>query len=1101
MIVYHHNNTSSSTSHQQHDGMWWRWCSGGKPNHNHKHRKHHHRQRYRTIWWLCYCGVWCYFGVGGEYAGWDSMHPNSQDSSYLYHSSSHSPTNIHSSPPAIAVQTATTATRRLSWVTTTTTTMAFTISTTTTTRLHHPPRSPPQQESVSSSVSSSVLLLSQPKRLFLRHRHLTIMKISPTAPPTTTTATATNSTIRSSTKASDPIIPSSCHICQETFASRNALFRHVRMQHASSSSSNSSSSFTTTDSLMGTTKCTLAIWMGYPSTSWTSPTMVGQMVQQAVRTYTFHPNHNRTTSPAGSPDHHPEEEDDHHHHYHTSILSSTQVSVAKSRPTCWNQESNCASAEDILVLKVAFRTPHLHPKDRSDPEPPSTSLLLWSQLSSLTRHIHQYIAATSHTRKDIHSRHTTLLDNVIEHPPSTNMVVQLHGIRILDVTTTNGRTHDNNATWNNTKNNNNNYQSFHAEQSCTQHIYHALIPIHYLPMSAQVELRHWYTTSYFPSNSSSNWNDAACHHSPASNSSTTTTTATTTNRPHQPKIPTIIAQLKAIFRSMESPELRRPTTNTTTTNPKQDFTQENDTVQDETAVSVATSGTNRPSSSSSSSQSRHASGGGAKGRFGALAYRIPQYWHNYGNPLLRLSPNNYEPVHRVVDRARIIDFVSTSSLNLDSNDTNGNDDKKDIDHIYIVCCIIGDEFLQQQVRRMVATAIAMVHELLPTNFIDYSTHPNHIIETPLYPSDLVYRAHSRFHWHEQYNQGQRIFDYNSCRRKNTKDHKGEDQNLYICATEDPTNWMQRTILSNHAATARSSILTSTTASSHQHMPKPFMDGHDNDYDDDVVDDDDPWMSELRNVICPRIQQQMQMQMWLSDPMRIRNAQHQQVQLSHPPPEYVRVLTLLRIMVTNQKWPSTSVARSNVIETATFSPASLSLPANNTAKSSGSFTVVNTKLIHDNSSIFLPKANELFPELSKAVFELEEYIIHNNIDLPRATLQDNPDYNIIDTVYPYRCDSHRRLPSTHCAINCNAQFKPHVDSGRGMGQSVSMIVGLGDYHDGEITIEQTPYPIRYGPIEFDGWKLRHWTQPFIGTDRFTLVWFTPATMASNPTIDN
>ena len=34
-------------------------------------------------------------------------------------------------------------------------------------------------------------------------------------------------------------------------------------------------------------------------------------------------------------------------------------------------------------------------------------------------------------------------------------------------------------------------------------------------------------------------------------------------------------------------------------------------------------------------------------------------------------------------------------------------------------------------------------------------------------------------------------------------------------------------------------------------------------------------------------------------------------------------------------------------------------------------------------------------------------------------------------------------SSHCAINYNAQFTPHVDSGRGSGQSLSMIVGLGD----------------------------------------------------------
>jgi hypothetical protein len=95
--------------------------------------------------------------------------------------------------------------------------------------------------------------------------------------------------------------------------------------------------------------------------------------------------------------------------------------------------------------------------------------------------------------------------------------------------------------------------------------------------------------------------------------------------------------------------------------------------------------------------------------------------------------------------------------------------------------------------------------------------------------------------------------------------------------------------------------------------------------------------------------------------------------------------------------------------------------------------------------------------------LEDCIIHNNIDLARAVLRNDPDHNIIDTIQPYTHQhSPRRIPLTHCA-----QFKPHVDSGRGLGQSVSMIVGLGDYTGGEITMEQTPYRIRYLPMEFDG----------------------------------
>jgi hypothetical protein len=32
-------------------------------------------------------------------------------------------------------------------------------------------------------------------------------------------------------------------------------------------------------------------------------------------------------------------------------------------------------------------------------------------------------------------------------------------------------------------------------------------------------------------------------------------------------------------------------------------------------------------------------------------------------------------------------------------------------------------------------------------------------------------------------------------------------------------------------------------------------------------------------------------------------------------------------------------------------------------------------------------------------------------------------------------------------------------------------------------------VRYRPLEFNGWRERHWTLPFKG-ERFSVVWFTP-----------
>ena len=76
-----------------------------------------------------------------------------------------------------------------------------------------------------------------------------------------------------------------------------------------------------------------------------------------------------------------------------------------------------------------------------------------------------------------------------------------------------------------------------------------------------------------------------------------------------------------------------------------------------------------------------------------------------------------------------------------------------------------------------------------------------------------------------------------------------------------------------------------------------------------------------------------------------------------------------------------------------------------------------------------------------------------------------------------------------AINRNAQFRPHTDSGAGAGQSTSLIVGLGTYSGGELMVEGEKCDIRYKAVEFNGWTQRHWTMPFSG-ERYSLVWFTP-----------
>lgn len=172
-----------------------------------------------------------------------------------------------------------------------------------------------------------------------------------------------------------------------------------------------------------------------------------------------------------------------------------------------------------------------------------------------------------------------------------------------------------------------------------------------------------------------------------------------------------------------------------------------------------------------------------------------------------------------------------------------------------------------------------------------------------------------------------------------------------------------------------------------------------------------------------------------------------------PEIYQAVLHQLRQVYETGMWPDTSTKRQVVMVTDISKDSELGSDASPVKpNASGSFSV-------GYMPRWQPKANALFPQLVKAAFALEQALL--------------PD----------------REPSSTIAVNRNAQFRPHVDSGAGAGQSTSLIVGLGDYTGGGLVVEGKEYDIRYHPMEFNGWTQRHWTLPFEG-ERFSLVWFTP-----------
>jgi len=164
-----------------------------------------------------------------------------------------------------------------------------------------------------------------------------------------------------------------------------------------------------------------------------------------------------------------------------------------------------------------------------------------------------------------------------------------------------------------------------------------------------------------------------------------------------------------------------------------------------------------------------------------------------------------------------------------------------------------------------------------------------------------------------------------------------------------------------------------------------------------------------------------------------------------PAIYMEMLLLLREAADSGRWPGISSGREKVILSSTLTEH---------GGEGGSFTVGAMP-----APLEEPAGNRLFPELARCAFELERLLMPS------------------------------RPPSSTIAVNKKAQFLPHVDSGAGAGQGISLIVGLGDYSGGELAVEGNVHDIRYKPAEFNGWAQRHWTLPFNG-ERYTLVWFTP-----------
>lgn len=562
------------------------------------------------------------------------------------------------------------------------------------------------------------------------------------------------------------------------------------------------------------------------------------------------------------------------------LLSSTQVSLPRLRHCALAQEPGCFAAGDVVVVSVSAPT-GLIQREESVRE----------RNDRVRRCLHQLWERTNRELRACTDGSTEMRLDACKLLPSNSRL--------------------------------------HAERSCTQRVFHYLMPLSWLPDGD--ELERWYSS----------------------------------NAPRPPP-PGSLRALKAALRGAESPLLKRSLT------------------KDEAdKLSIKS----------------------AAGRFGNLSERQRLPWHNFADPNLRgdASPNN-EPVWRVLDRARIVEVTQTER-----------------GQAALVLEFRGDDFLPEQVRRIVGTAVAVTHGWLPKDILETSRQADSFLETPVAPMGRLYLAESRFHFDELSSGGQSIF---------RSDNGGPcvyNQSVHLVSS------IQRDIVSSRDS-------------------------------QDIQRLESNWLSTVKDEVAPRIRQQLLMQ-------RAPTGGENSVQ--SPTREigcYKETLELLREIVAAERWPETSVARSSVI-------GNVAKDSVNAKHKKGSFTVVNPDFQNGLYGFGigehpLPLANALFPDLTKAVFELERSLAEHDLTQVEGEPACKP-----------------RPPSSHCAVNCNAQFTPHVDSGRGAGQSLSMIVGFGDYSGGQLAVEGEPYDIRFVPLEFDGWRLRHWTLPFAG-ERFSLVWFTP-----------
>lgn len=398
---------------------------------------------------------------------------------------------------------------------------------------------------------------------------------------------------------------------------------------------------------------------------------------------------------------------------------------------------------------------------------------------------------------------------------------------------------------------------------------------------------------------------------------------------------------------------------------------------------------------------------------------------------------------------------------------------------FLVVSMNGDMFLTGQVLRVMGLFIALANKVIDPDFVDcvFDEEYPHLVPTP--PAPLFGMLAGEAYYMTWEGKAKAIL---SPRRTNRYD-RGWNQKSTLTRANDWTEQVHETIANQWLASgidAESGRLTTEKEWTEQVL-MPWAETAKK-----QLEDYRQWLTTRPKPTTTTIDTATPS--GESDTKLVNTAEPQILTSMVPPVEtvdptvpeaYAKVLYYLRQADESGNWPSTTLKR-QLVMIATEEGAdennskvdSLSIAhikaKNNKEKRSSAYVYVEGQGGASGSfsvgafpgdASKQPKSNALFPELTKAAFELE------------VALRPN------------------REPSSTIAINRNAQFRPHVDSGAGAGQSTSLIVGLGTYSGGELMAEEEKHDIRYQAIEFNGWKQRHWTMPFLG-ERYSLVWFTP-----------